>query len=312
MKNYPGFQSLVRAGAGLLLLGAALTAWGINITLNDGSNSVTCVTSGNATIGANGDINASVSAGTGCDLSGGGDPPPPPPPGSSTLSVSKIGTGSGTVTSNPTGINCGGDCSQSYTDGTSVSLTATPASGSTFGGWSGACAGLGACNLNMTANQSVSATFNTAGGGGSCGTLPPDVDVVNTGSITSSWPQQTFLPFPQDIVAFQFNVPSGFTQRGTFTATKTSAATRAKLVVISTCPGVLEPVGGQSSCVIQNLEASTVYMSASVSASSYYCKLTPGQTYYANAVSKINISDTAYSCSGTSNCSFFASRSSPF
>ena len=309
MKNYPGFQSLVRAGAGLLLLCGALAAWGINITLNDGTNSVTCATSGNATIGANGDINATVSAGTGCDLSGGGDPPPP---GSFTLSVAKAGTGSGTVTSNPTGINCGADCSEAYTDGTSVSLTATPASGSTFGGWSGACTGTGPCALSMTANRSVTATFNTDGGGGDCGALPPDVDVVNTGSMASSWPQQTFLPFPQDIVAFQFSVPSGFTQRGSFTATKTSAASRAKLVVISTCPGVLQPVGGQSSCVVQNLEASTVYMSGSASASSYYCKLTPGQTYYANAVSKVNISDTAYTCSNTTNCSFFASRSSPF
>ena len=309
MKNYPGFRSLVRAGGGLLLLGAALTAWGINITLNDGTNSVTCATSGTTTIDANGDINANVGVGATCDLSGGGDPPPP---GSFTLSVAKAGTGSGTVTSSPIGISCGGDCSEAYTDGTSVSLTATPASGSTFSGWSGACAGTGSCALSMTANRSVTATFNTDGGGGDCGALPPDVDVVNTGSMASSWPQQTFLPFPQDIVAFQFSVPSGFTQRGTFTATKTSAASRAKLVVISTCPGVLQPVGGQSSCVVQNLEASTVYMSGSASASSYYCKLTPGQTYYANAVSKVNISDTAYTCSNTTNCSFFASRSSPF
>src|SRR5690606_4317400 len=107
-RNHPGFQSLVRAGGGLLLLGAALTAWGINITLNDGTNSVTCATSGTTTIGANGDINANVSAGATCDLSGGGDPPPP---GSFTLSVAKTGTGSGTVTSSPTGISCGGDCS---------------------------------------------------------------------------------------------------------------------------------------------------------------------------------------------------------
>ena len=309
MKNYPGFRSLVRAGAGLLLLCGALTAWGINITLNDGTNSVTCATSGTTTIDANGDINANVGVGATCDLSGGGDPPPP---GSFTLSVAKAGTGSGTVTSSPTGINCGADCSEPYSEGTSVSLTATPDSGSTFSGWSGACAGTGSCALSMTANRSVTATFNTDGGGGDCGALPPDVDVVNTGSMASSWPQQTFLPFPQDIVAFQFSVPSGFTQRGTFTATKTSAASRAKLVVISTCPGVLQPVGGQSSCVVQNLEASTVYMSGSASASSYYCKLTPGQTYYANAVSKVNISDTAYTCSNTTNCSFFASRSSPF
>ncbi|MGB3562308.1 MAG: M12 family metallo-peptidase, partial [Thermoanaerobaculia bacterium] len=53
------------------------------------------------------------------------------------LTVDKAGTGSGTVTSSPAGINCGGDCQESYTHGTPVQLTATPASGSVFSGWSG-------------------------------------------------------------------------------------------------------------------------------------------------------------------------------
>jgi hypothetical protein len=53
------------------------------------------------------------------------------------LSVSKVGSGSGTVTSSPSGINCGGDCDESYPHGTPVLLTATPAAGSTFSGWSG-------------------------------------------------------------------------------------------------------------------------------------------------------------------------------
>lgn len=74
-----------------------------------------------------------------------------------TLSVTL--TGSGTVTSAPSGINCGTDCSESYASGTSVTLTATPASGYTFGGWSGACAGTGACTVTMSAARSVTATF---------------------------------------------------------------------------------------------------------------------------------------------------------
>ena len=56
------------------------------------------------------------------------------------LTVTKAGTGSGTVTSAPTGINCGSDCTENYTSGTSVTLTAAPASGSTFAGWTGDCA----------------------------------------------------------------------------------------------------------------------------------------------------------------------------
>ena len=76
-----------------------------------------------------------------------------------TLTVTKAGTGSGTVASNPAGINCGADCSETYNQGTSVTLTATPDSGSTFTGWSGACSGTGACIVNMTSDKAVTATF---------------------------------------------------------------------------------------------------------------------------------------------------------
>ena len=76
------------------------------------------------------------------------------------LTVSKTGTGSGTVTSAPAGINCGADCTEPYTNGTSVTLTATPAAGSTFGGWSGGgCTGTGTCTVTITAAITVTATF---------------------------------------------------------------------------------------------------------------------------------------------------------
>jgi hypothetical protein len=79
------------------------------------------------------------------------------------LNVSVSGTGSGTVTSSPPGIDCGADCAESYNRGTVVSLAATPASGSSFGGWSGACSGSGACQVTLNAARSVAATF-VAGG----------------------------------------------------------------------------------------------------------------------------------------------------
>lgn len=41
------------------------------------------------------------------------------------------------MTSNPTGIDCGADCTETYTYGTVVTLTPTPDAGSTFTGWSG-------------------------------------------------------------------------------------------------------------------------------------------------------------------------------
>lgn len=78
------------------------------------------------------------------------------------LSISKPGNGRGTVTSEPSGINCGTACSAPFTGGSSVALTAASASGSTFTGWSGACSGTDAsCSLVMNADKSVTATFST-------------------------------------------------------------------------------------------------------------------------------------------------------
>jgi len=79
-----------------------------------------------------------------------------------TLTVTKAGTGSGTVNSNTPGINCGSDCSESYTSGASVDLVASASSSSTFTGWSGACSGTGTCTVSMTQDRSVTATFNIA------------------------------------------------------------------------------------------------------------------------------------------------------
>ena len=76
------------------------------------------------------------------------------------LSVSKSGTGVGTVTG--IGINCGSDCGESYVSGTGVTLTAAPLSGSTFSGWGGDCSGFGAasaCTLNMDGAKNVTASF---------------------------------------------------------------------------------------------------------------------------------------------------------
>ena len=83
-----------------------------------------------------------------------------PVAGTYSLTVTK--TGQGMVISNPQGINCGADCSESYANGVNVTLTATPSTGYSFVGWSGACSGTGACVVAMTAPKSVAATF-TAG-----------------------------------------------------------------------------------------------------------------------------------------------------
>jgi hypothetical protein len=80
-----------------------------------------------------------------------------------TLTVSKTGTGSGTVTSDPPGINCGVDCSEAYNSGTTVILTPSPAVGSAFTGWSGGgCSGTDSCTVTMIASKSVTANFADA------------------------------------------------------------------------------------------------------------------------------------------------------
>ena len=66
-------------------------------------------------------------------------------------------TGSGTVTSNPSGISCPSTCSAAFHGGPQVTLTATPASGWTFSSWGGACSGTGSCIVAMNAAQSASA-----------------------------------------------------------------------------------------------------------------------------------------------------------
>ncbi len=78
--------------------------------------------------------------------------------GTYTLSVSVIGNSGGTVTSSPSGINCGSTCSHDFTAGTTVTLTATPASGWFFGVWGGAC-GPSSCSVTMNSPQNVLATF---------------------------------------------------------------------------------------------------------------------------------------------------------
>lgn len=80
-----------------------------------------------------------------------------------TLTVGHTGTGSGTITSNPAGIECGNDCSQSYDYNTIVKLTAKPNPGTLFAGWSGACQGTSTCTVTMTAARSVTATFQLRG-----------------------------------------------------------------------------------------------------------------------------------------------------
>src|SRR4030095_5161559 len=76
------------------------------------------------------------------------------------LTVTKSGNGTGTVTSAPAGITCPTDCTEFFDAGTGVTLTATPAAGSFFTGWGGACVGVSTtCDVDMDQPRSASAGF---------------------------------------------------------------------------------------------------------------------------------------------------------
>jgi len=81
-----------------------------------------------------------------------------------TLAVTTSGTGAGRLTSRPAGIDCGADCTEDYALGTPVTLTATPAPGSVFDAWGGACSGTNTCALAMDAAKSVTASFTKVPG----------------------------------------------------------------------------------------------------------------------------------------------------
>lgn len=76
-----------------------------------------------------------------------------------TLTVTNGGSGHGTVTSSPAGINCGSDCTEVYNQDKKVTLKAKAASDSYFVGWSGDCSGKKNCSLLMNSDLSVAADF---------------------------------------------------------------------------------------------------------------------------------------------------------
>jgi phospholipase C len=101
------------------------------------------------------------------------------------LTVVPAGTGTGTVSSTPSGINCKPSCNAPFNSGTQVTLTATAASNSSFAGWSGgSCNAISAptCTFTLTTSQQVTATFNAQAG------VPLSVTLAGTGTgtVTSS------------------------------------------------------------------------------------------------------------------------------
>jgi alpha-tubulin suppressor-like RCC1 family protein len=120
-----------------------------------------------------------------------------------TVAVSAAGTAAGTVTSNPSGISCTAnppnDCSENYPAGAMVTLTASPASGSTFIGWSGACSGTTATTVvTMSQAQSCTAAFSSGGTTGSVTFVAAGTGVSSQGDLV--------VPYPAGVTSGQFLV----------------------------------------------------------------------------------------------------------
>lgn len=92
------------------------------------------------------------------------------------LRVFKQGSGTGTVTSTPPGIDCGPSCIHAFDEDSMVTLSAVADGGSTFQGWSGSgtgCSGTALCTVTMTDSKNVFAQFGVA-------LLPPRLSNIST------------------------------------------------------------------------------------------------------------------------------------
>lgn len=149
--NTPQMMTVDASGL-LTVTGQSCGATLVSATVNTNTSSGGISSSGAIVTGY---MTGNVTCFTGSG-SGGGNP---------ALTLTFSGIGSGTVTSNPSGLSCSspGPCvTQAFAVSTPVTLTATPSAGSTFGSWSG-CSSPGTtnpCTLNLTTNTTVSVSFN--------------------------------------------------------------------------------------------------------------------------------------------------------
>lgn len=161
---------------GTLMMAPAVTS-AMTLILSDGANRVSCGTLGRITIHG-GEIRATVPAGC---LKDGAIMNPDPLENGSTHTLSVSNTGGGTITSEPAGIDCGTQCTMTVPEGNSVTLTAQPSAGFSFGAWTGCSGPSGAtCTVTMGSNKTLSASFapNSTGGtsdpGAGSGLWQPD------------------------------------------------------------------------------------------------------------------------------------------
>ena len=133
------------------------------------------------------------------------------------LTVSLAGSGSGAVSGASGTIACPTTCSHRFGTNSPVTLTATPAAGSTFAGWSGSCSGTGTCQLTMSSDMSVTATFSAVPVSSSPG-APAPVITGTPSAVTDSGAGFSGSVNPEGLpttVYFQYGLDKRYSQVGT-------------------------------------------------------------------------------------------------
>jgi hypothetical protein len=92
-----------------------------------------------------------------------------------TVDINRGGTGQGTVSSTPAGIDCGITCSAEFAEGGAVTLKATPVAGQVLAGWLGGCRPISADECEMTVSEAteITAVFLKEGVEGAAGSQGP-------------------------------------------------------------------------------------------------------------------------------------------
>ncbi|HUA73883.1 MAG TPA: hypothetical protein VL988_03920 [Solirubrobacteraceae bacterium] len=127
---------------------------------------------------------------------------------STTLTIQKSGEGTGTVSSEPSGIDCGESCSHRYPVGQRPRLTAKAGDDSHFAEWAGACTGSGICEPDLSTGKTVTARFDpehfkveVARTGDGAGTVSSSDERIECGeqcSATYEWGAPISLKADQD------------------------------------------------------------------------------------------------------------------
>ena len=137
-------------------------------------------------------------------------------------------SGSGTVSSSPAGISCPSTCSASFSDGAAVSLSATPASGYSFSGWSGACSGTGNCAFTISGATNVSASFTAVPGFTIAVTNPSQQTPLSLGhSMTYNVTVSPTSGFTGAVALSTIDLPAGFSVTFSPTTIMTSGSAKA-------------------------------------------------------------------------------------